>query len=162
MVGRSKGEPVSPEIACHRERRASRKSAKASVVVKELVTSSDELFGDTEDDMPGRRTQRKHGTTRWSPRRSRTAKALRISRIDGEIVMCRRVGRMGSRKRGWSWDRRTRTGARTPGVEQRRLLEWRCATDRSPRHRAGKAFTPRSARRKAANRGECRGCRELA
>ncbi len=37
---------------------------------------------------------RKRGTTRGSPRRSRTAKALRISRI-GEIVVCLRVGRMG-------------------------------------------------------------------
>jgi hypothetical protein len=39
--------------------------------------------------------QRKLGTTRGSPRRSRTAKASRISRNDGEIAMCPRVGRMG-------------------------------------------------------------------
>jgi hypothetical protein len=45
--------------------------------------------------MPGRNGQRKLGTTRGSPRRSRTAKALRISRIVGEIAMCPRVGRMG-------------------------------------------------------------------
>ncbi len=45
--------------------------------------------------MPRRDVQRKHGTTRGSPRRSRTAKASRISRRDGEIVMCPRVGRMG-------------------------------------------------------------------
>jgi hypothetical protein len=45
--------------------------------------------------MSGRNVQRKLGTTRGSPRRSRTAKASRISRIDGEIAMCRRVGRMG-------------------------------------------------------------------
>ena len=45
--------------------------------------------------MSGRNEQRKLGTTRGSPRRSRTAKALRISRRDGEIAMCPRVGRMG-------------------------------------------------------------------
>jgi hypothetical protein len=45
--------------------------------------------------MSGRNVQRKLGTTRGSPRRSRTAKASRISRIVGEIVMCPRVGRMG-------------------------------------------------------------------
>jgi hypothetical protein len=45
--------------------------------------------------MSGRNVQRKLGTTRGSPRRSRTAKASRISRRDGEIAMCPRVGRMG-------------------------------------------------------------------
>jgi len=44
--------------------------------------------------MPGRNKQRKLGTTRGSPRRSRTAKASRISRNVGEIAMCPRVGRM--------------------------------------------------------------------
>src|SRR2546421_8222899 len=39
-----------------------------------------ELPGVREDGMPGRNGQRKPGTTRGSPRRSRTAKALRISR----------------------------------------------------------------------------------
>src|SRR5450631_4308247 len=39
-----------------------------------------ELPGVGEDGMPGRNGQRKPGTTRGSPRRSRTAKALRISR----------------------------------------------------------------------------------
>jgi hypothetical protein len=42
-----------------------------------------------------RNAQRKRGTTRGSPRRSRTAKASRISRRVGEIAMCPRVGRMG-------------------------------------------------------------------
>ena len=45
--------------------------------------------------MSRRNVQRKLGTTRGSPRRSRTAKASRISRRDGEITMCLRVGRMG-------------------------------------------------------------------
>src|SRR6201996_5057343 len=39
-----------------------------------------ELPGVGEDGMSGRNVQRKLGTTRGSPRRSRTAKALRISR----------------------------------------------------------------------------------
>ena len=39
--------------------------------------------------------QRKLGTTRGSPRRSRTAKASRISRTVGEVATCLRVGRMG-------------------------------------------------------------------
>jgi hypothetical protein len=39
-------------------------------------------------------TLRKRGTARGSPRRSRTAKVSRISRI-GEVAMCPRVGRMG-------------------------------------------------------------------
>src|SRR5580692_9822875 len=39
-----------------------------------------ELPGVIESGMPGRNGQRKPGTTRGSPRRSRTAKALRISR----------------------------------------------------------------------------------
>src|SRR5271167_314797 len=39
-----------------------------------------ELPGDAEDGMSGRNSQRKLGTTRGSPRRSRTAKAWRISR----------------------------------------------------------------------------------
>ena len=39
-----------------------------------------ELPGVREDGMLGRNGQRKPGTTRGAPRRSRTAKALRISR----------------------------------------------------------------------------------
>ena len=45
--------------------------------------------------MSRRNAQQKLGTTRGSPRRSRTAKASRISRKVGEITMCQRVGRMG-------------------------------------------------------------------
>jgi Aldo/keto reductase family len=45
--------------------------------------------------MSRRNAQQKLGTTRGSPRRSRTAKVSRISRKGGEIAMCPRVGRMG-------------------------------------------------------------------
>jgi len=47
---------------------------------KELDVCSGRLPGDVEDDMLGRIDRRKRGTTRGSPRRSRTAKAARISR----------------------------------------------------------------------------------
>src|SRR5215831_14391646 len=47
---------------------------------KELDTCSGRLPGDVEDDMLGRIDRRKRGTTRGSPRRSRTAKAAHISR----------------------------------------------------------------------------------
>ena len=67
--------------------------------------------------MPGRNVQQKLGTAHGSPRRSRTAKASRISRIVGEIAMCPRVGRMGLNKALMARDRRTRIGARAPGAE---------------------------------------------
>jgi hypothetical protein len=44
--------------------------------VKELDVCSERLPGDVEDDMLGRIEQVKRGTTRRSPRRSRTAKAF--------------------------------------------------------------------------------------
>jgi len=59
-----------------------------------LEKEDSDLPGDIEGGMPGRNKQRKLGTTRGSPRRSRTAKASRISRNVGEIAMCPRVGRM--------------------------------------------------------------------
>ena len=65
------------------------------VDIEKLDKFDAELPGVREDGMSGRNGQRKPGTTRGSPRRSRTAKASRISRIVGEIAMCLRVGRMG-------------------------------------------------------------------
>jgi hypothetical protein len=79
-------EPGSPEIRAPREtdcgslgsaeplrsrRRRCRHRSSGPVI---------ELPGVIEDGMPGRNGQRKPGTTRGSPRRSRTAKASRISR----------------------------------------------------------------------------------
>src|SRR5215471_18818891 len=52
------------------------------------------LPGVAEDGMPGANEQRKPGTARGSPRRSRTAKASRISRRAVKS-RCARVGRMG-------------------------------------------------------------------
>jgi hypothetical protein len=48
------------------------------------VRAADGLSGVIEDDMSGRNGQRKHGTTRGSPRRSRTAKAPRITGFAGK------------------------------------------------------------------------------
>ena len=63
-----------------RARRASNTWAKAIVVGEEYIweQAADEHSGGIEDGMSGKSGQRKHGTTRGSPRRSRTAKALRI------------------------------------------------------------------------------------
>jgi hypothetical protein len=57
-----------------------------------------ELPGVIESGMPRRNGQRKPGTTRGSPRRSRTAKALRISRHAVKSRCARGWGRMGSTK----------------------------------------------------------------
>jgi len=53
--------------------------------VKELDVCSERLPGDVEDDMLGRIEQVKRGTTRGSPRRSRTAKASHISRRTAKL-----------------------------------------------------------------------------
>jgi hypothetical protein len=80
-AGRSKGEPVSPEIVRRRECRTIWEPlVKASAVAKELGVCSDRLPGDSGGDMLGRNEQRKRRTTRGSPRRSRTAKASHIRR----------------------------------------------------------------------------------
>jgi hypothetical protein len=80
-AGRSKGEPVSPEIVRRRECRTIWEPlVKASAVAKELGVCSDRLPGDSGGDMLGRNEQRKRRTTRGSPRRSRTAKASHIKR----------------------------------------------------------------------------------
>src|SRR5262245_11786118 len=68
------------------------------VDIPALELTDVELLGVLGDGMPGRNVQRKPGTTRGSPRRSRTAKAAHISRCD-EVVLRLRVGRMGSIKR---------------------------------------------------------------
>ena len=78
-----------------RESRAAQISVKANVEIEKLDEYDFDLPGDIGDGMSGRNEQRKLGTTRGSPRRSRTAKASRISRRDGEIAMCLRVGWMG-------------------------------------------------------------------
>jgi hypothetical protein len=86
--------------------------------------------------MSRRKEQQKLGTTRGSPRHSRTAKASRISRRDGEIAMCPGVGRRGRNKRGWP-------GTEEPGSEREPLGRSRTPPPRrrieesSARHRTG-------------------------
>jgi len=63
-----------------RECRAVENPAKATSTSLLWNLSTIELPGVGEDGMPGRNGQRKPGTARGSPRRSRTAKASRISR----------------------------------------------------------------------------------
>jgi hypothetical protein len=95
--------------------------------------------------MSGRNAQRKLGTARGSPRRSRTAKASRISRAVGEIVMCLRGGRMGPISVDGP-DRITRFGARAPEAEYNPTPR-RHTKESSARHSAGQPLrTPQCAK----------------
>jgi hypothetical protein len=86
--------PRDTDLRDHWECRAAQISAKANVDIPALELTGVELPGVIEDGMPGRNGQRKPGTARGWPRRSRTAEAAHISRID-EVVLCLRAGRMG-------------------------------------------------------------------
>lgn len=108
-AGRSNGEPVSPEIPIVVGSRALVICAKA-VSPSRTGSAAAKSTGDAEGDMSTRRTQRKRGTTRGSPRRSRTAKA---SRITGSAGKSRRACEWGG------WGRQ----ARKPGTEQPELSE---------------------------------------
>jgi len=66
------------------------------------VHAADGLPGVSEDEVPIKTVQRKHGTTRGSPRRDTDSEGISYKPRGGEIKMCRRVGRMGSIKRGWT------------------------------------------------------------
>jgi hypothetical protein len=81
-------------IAGDRECRAAENPVKANIDIAALELIDVELPGVVEDGMSGRNGQRKPGTARGSPRRSRTAKALRISR---HAVKSRCAGERG----GW-------------------------------------------------------------
>ena len=54
-----------------------------------------ELPGVVEGGMSERNVQRKPGTARGSPRRSRSSEGIAYKPPCGEIAMCPRVGRMG-------------------------------------------------------------------
>jgi len=80
-------EPGSPESVPRVKRIAGRPGVpsrsdlgEGRVGIERWTISMIELPGVREDGMPGRSGQRKPGTARGSPRRSRTAKASRISR----------------------------------------------------------------------------------
>ena len=100
-----------------------------------------ELPGVIESGMPRKNGQRKPGTTRGSPRRSRTAKALRISR---HAVKSRCA-------RGWGgWGRLSDDGSRQHNSSKSEdpwgggttQPPWRCTIERSPRHSAGLSMRP--------------------
>src|SRR3974390_3417593 len=100
-----------------------------------------ELPGVRESDMPRRSGQRKPGPTRGSPRRSRTAKALRISRY---AVKSRCA-------RGWDgWGRLSDDGSRQHNSDKSEdpwgggttQPPWRCTIERSARHSAGLPMRP--------------------
>src|ERR1019366_5323953 len=93
------------------------------------------LPGVGEDGMPGRNEQRKPGTARGSPRRSRTAKASRISRFAVKSRCTREWGGWG-RLSDEGPDSINRTGARAPGAEGKHP-PWRRKVESSPRHSAG-------------------------
>src|SRR6516225_4009348 len=95
-----------------------------------------ELPGVIESGMLRRNGQRKPGTTRGSPRRSRTAKALRISR---HAVKSRCA-------RGWGgWGRLSDDGSRQHNSDKSEdpwgggttQPPWQCTIERSTRHSAG-------------------------
>src|SRR5262250_2335155 len=72
--------PRETDLRDHGECRAAQISAKANVDIPALELTGVELPGVIEDGMPGRNGQRKPGSARGWPRRSRTAEASRISR----------------------------------------------------------------------------------
>ena len=92
------------------------------------VHATDRLPGVVEDGMPRRREQRKHGTTRGSPRPRGTARASRISRSAAKSRCACEWGGWG-RISEMARDNITRTGARAPGVGRRRSPERRCLTE---------------------------------
>ena len=103
-------------IAGVSECRAGGHSVKANVGI-EVLDIDVKLPGVGEDGMSGRSVQRKLGTTRGSPRRSRTAKALRISRHAAKSRCAREWG-------GWGRLSEDRPGhdnpvrERAPGVSR--------------------------------------------
>ena len=95
--------PARSGLREHWECRAVGLLAKAYVDVPALELTDVELPGVLEDGMPGRSGQRKTGTARGWPRRSRTAEASRISR--------RAVKSRGAREWG-GWGRLSVDGSR--------------------------------------------------
>ena len=144
LAGRSDGEPRKPRKRAPRETDCGmvgsaeplgsrRRPVSAS---RDWTRSMTDLPGVREDGMSGRNGQRKRGTTRGSPRRSRTAKASRISRV---AVKSRCACEWGG------WGRLSDDG---PGQHNPDLSEgpwggglphppWRCTIESSARHSAG-------------------------
>jgi hypothetical protein len=161
-------EPGSPENVPRAERIAGRPGVpsrsdlgEGHVDIEKLDKFDAELPGVREDGMSGRNGQRKPGTTRGSPRRSRTAKASRISR---HAVKSRCA-------RGWGgWGRLS-----VDELGQHNLVQsegpWGggrthpprlCTIESSARLCAGLPKALRGARRAKANQSSVSACREQA
>ena len=94
--------------------------------------------GVVEDGMPGRNGQRKPGTARGSPRRSRTAKASRISR-------CAVKSRCACERGGWGQlsddgPRQHNSGRSEDPWGSGDSTSWRCTIESATRHCAGLAL----------------------
>ena len=111
---------------------------KASVFGEVLGTSSRRVARGLRGRHVAKDHQRKLRTSGGSPRHRRTctARASHINRSAAKLRCARNWG-------GWGRlsvegpGQKTRTGARTPGVERQRSLEWRRSGAQLPRHRAG-------------------------
>ena len=120
-----------------------------------------ELPGVIESGMPRRNGQRKPGTTRGSPRRSRTAKALRISRHAVKSQCAHGWGGWGRLSDDGPRNSITWIRARAPGAED--YPTSMAAHDRAadPTQR-GPIKPPRGARKADTNRTSDHECREQA
>jgi hypothetical protein len=169
LAGCSGSEPVKPRnrppawngLRECRECRAGGHSAKANVGIEVLESIDVGLPGVGEDGMSGRNVQRKLGTTRGSPRRSRTAKASRISRHAVK-------SRCAHEWDGWGRLSDDRPGQNNPVASEgpwgRRSTPPHGSAQSSPqaRLRAAPSMRPRSARRTDANWTKNSVCREQA
>ena len=143
LTGRSVREPGSPEKRAPRETDRGivgsaeplRSRRRPVSTPQDWTHAMFELPGVIEDGMSGRNGQRKLGTARGSPRRSRTAKASRISRDTVKSRCAREWGGWG-REVMTDRDNITRTRARAPGAEDYPPSR-RCTIESSSRHRAG-------------------------
>ena len=120
-----------------------------------------ELPGVVEDGMPGENGQRKLGTTRGSPRRSRTAKASRISRPAVKSRCAREWG-------GWGRLSEDGPGQQNPDPSEgpwgggRPTLQGGASSWSAARRSTGQPLRPCGARRATANRASAGVCREQA
>jgi len=132
-----------PKCSAHRKRMVGSSGVPSSSRLDEglcrrrriWAQAADGLPGVAEGDMSKGNGRRKLGTTRGSPRRSRTAKASHISR-PGETAVCPRVGRMGAIS-GDGPGQHNPDRSEAPWGRGRRALAWWRRTESLARHRTG-------------------------
>ena len=156
--GRSSSSGSLGGIASGRSSRRSRRSCDGSLLWN---LSMSELPGVREDGMPGRNVQRTPGTARGSPRRSRTAKASRISH-------CAVKSRCACERGGWGRLSDDGPGHYNPDPSEGPwggglpTLQGGALSSPQARLRAVPSMRPRGARRADANRTSVSACREQA